>query len=88
MIPILVECSWHEQRSATQAVGTIPQISGPRWSDLVIGLDIAATNADAASEVFEAAREKHRTAEAIGAIPRCQMAVNQSVFVPESIPSP
>jgi len=32
------------------------------WPDLVVGLAIAAINADAAREVWEAAREEHRTA--------------------------
>jgi Co/Zn/Cd efflux system component len=34
------------------------------WPDLIVGLAIAAMNADAAREVWEAAREEHRTAEA------------------------
>jgi Co/Zn/Cd efflux system component len=34
------------------------------WPDIVVGLGIAAMNADAAWEVWEAAREEHRTAEA------------------------
>jgi Co/Zn/Cd efflux system component len=33
------------------------------WPDLIVGLAIAAINADAAREVWEAAREEHRTAE-------------------------
>ncbi|MGY2049850.1 cation transporter [Methylobacterium sp. JK268] len=32
------------------------------WPDLVVGLGIAAMNADAAREVFEAARDEHRSA--------------------------
>ncbi|MFN0219121.1 MAG: cation transporter [Hyphomicrobium sp.] len=32
------------------------------WPDLIVGLAIAAMNADAAREVFEAAREEHRAA--------------------------
>jgi Co/Zn/Cd efflux system component len=32
------------------------------WPDLIIGLAIALMNADAAREVWEAAREEHRTA--------------------------
>jgi Co/Zn/Cd efflux system component len=34
------------------------------WPDLIAGLGIAAMNADAAREVWQAAREEHRTAEA------------------------
>lgn len=34
------------------------------WPDLIVGLGIAAMNADAAREVWEAAREEHRAAEA------------------------
>ncbi len=34
------------------------------WPDLIVGLGIAAMNADAAREVWQAAREEHRTAEA------------------------
>lgn len=34
------------------------------WPDLIVGLGIAAMNADAAWEVWQAAREEHRTAEA------------------------
>lgn len=34
------------------------------WPDLIVGLGIAAMNADAAREVWEAARKEHRTAEA------------------------
>ncbi|WP_457584533.1 cation transporter [Ensifer canadensis] len=34
------------------------------WPDLIVGLAIAAMNADAAREVWEAAREEHKTAEA------------------------
>jgi len=33
------------------------------WPDLIVGLGIAAMNADAAREVWSAAREEHRTAE-------------------------
>jgi Co/Zn/Cd efflux system component len=33
------------------------------WPDMIVGLGIAAMNADAAREVWEAAREEHRTAE-------------------------
>jgi Co/Zn/Cd efflux system component len=34
------------------------------WPDLIVGLGIAALNADAAREVWNAAREEHRTASA------------------------
>ena len=34
------------------------------WPDLIVGLGIAAMNADAAREVWQAAREEHKTAEA------------------------
>jgi Co/Zn/Cd efflux system component len=37
---------------------------GSAWPDLIVGLGIAAINADAAREVWQAAREEHRTAEA------------------------
>jgi Co/Zn/Cd efflux system component len=33
------------------------------WPDLIVGLAIAAMNADAAKEIWEAAREEHREAE-------------------------
>ena len=34
------------------------------WPDLIVGLSIAALNANAAREVWQAAREEHKTAEA------------------------
>jgi Co/Zn/Cd efflux system component len=34
------------------------------WPDLIVGLGIAAMNADAAREVFSAARGEHRAAKA------------------------
>jgi Co/Zn/Cd efflux system component len=34
------------------------------WPDLIVGLGIAAMNADAAREVWKAAREEHKAAEA------------------------
>jgi Co/Zn/Cd efflux system component len=34
------------------------------WPDLIVGLGIAAVNTDAAREVWQAAREEHKTAEA------------------------
>jgi Co/Zn/Cd efflux system component len=42
------------------ALVTAYTLSG--WADLIVGLGIAAMNADAAREVWEAAREEHRTA--------------------------
>jgi Co/Zn/Cd efflux system component len=33
------------------------------WPDLIVGLAIAAINADAAKEVWDAARQEHRSAE-------------------------
>jgi Co/Zn/Cd efflux system component len=36
------------------------------WPDLIVGLGIAAMNADAAREVWRAAREEHRAAESEG----------------------
>ena len=41
--------------------GTAYTLSG--WPDLIVGLGIAAMNADAAREVWSAAREEHRAAE-------------------------
>jgi Co/Zn/Cd efflux system component len=34
------------------------------WPDLIVGIGVAGLNADAAREVWEAAREEHRSAEA------------------------
>ena len=34
------------------------------WPDLIVGLGIAAMNADAAREVWQAAREEHRSGSA------------------------
>jgi Co/Zn/Cd efflux system component len=39
------------------------------WPDLIVGLGIAALNADAAREVWKAAREEHNAAEASGPLP-------------------
>jgi Co/Zn/Cd efflux system component len=36
------------------------------WPDLIVGLGIAAINADAAREVWTTAREEHRTVVGIG----------------------
>ena len=41
--------------------GTAYTLSG--WPDLIVGLGIAAMNADAAREVWNAAREEHRAAD-------------------------
>jgi Co/Zn/Cd efflux system component len=35
------------------------------WPDLIVGLAIAAMNADAAMEVFEAARQDHKSAASL-----------------------
>ena len=44
---------------AIVAAGALTAITGSPWPDLITGLAIAAVNADAAHEVFEAAREEH-----------------------------
>ena len=44
------------------AAGVVTAYLHSAWPDLVIGLGIAAMNADAAREVFEAARVEHRAA--------------------------
>jgi Co/Zn/Cd efflux system component len=44
------------------AAGLMTAYSLSGWPDLIIGLGIAAMNADAAREVWSAAREEHRTA--------------------------
>ncbi|WP_280171400.1 cation transporter [Agrobacterium pusense] len=46
------------------AAGLVTAYTLSAWPDLIVGLAIAAMNADAAREVWEAAREEHRTAEA------------------------
>jgi Co/Zn/Cd efflux system component len=46
------------------AAGLLTAYTLSAWPDLIVGLAIAAMNADAAREVWEAAREEHRTAEA------------------------
>jgi len=45
------------------AAGLLTAYTLSAWPDLVIGLGIAAMNADAAREVWQAAREEHQTAE-------------------------
>jgi Co/Zn/Cd efflux system component len=46
------------------AAGLLTVAWSSGWPDLAVGLGIAAMNADAAREVWVAAREEHRTAEA------------------------
>ena len=45
------------------AAGLLTAASGSPWPDLLVGLGIAALNADAAHEVFAAARKEHSAAE-------------------------
>jgi Co/Zn/Cd efflux system component len=49
---------------AIVATGFVTAATLSAWPDLVVGLAIAAMNADAAREVWHAAREEHREAEA------------------------
>jgi Co/Zn/Cd efflux system component len=49
---------------AIVATGLLTTYWASGWPDLVVGLAIAAVNADAAKEVWEAAREERRQAEA------------------------
>lgn len=46
------------------AAGLLTAATSSAWPDLIVGLGIAAMNADAAREVWEAARQEHRAAEA------------------------
>lgn len=46
------------------ATGFVTAYTLSAWPDLIIGLAIAAVNADAAREVWQAAREEHRAAKA------------------------
>lgn len=46
------------------AAGLLTAYTLSAWPDLIVGFAIAAMNADAAREVWEAAREEHDTAEA------------------------
>ena len=46
------------------AAGAVTAATLSAWPDLIVGLGIAVMNADAAREVWKAAREEHRTAEA------------------------
>jgi Co/Zn/Cd efflux system component len=45
------------------AAGFVTAYTVSAWPDLVVGLGIAAMNADAAREVWRAAREEHRAAD-------------------------
>jgi Co/Zn/Cd efflux system component len=45
------------------AAGFVTAYTHSAWPDLIIGLGIAAMNADAAREVWRAAREEHRAAD-------------------------
>jgi Co/Zn/Cd efflux system component len=45
------------------AAGLITAYTHSAWPDLIVGLGIAAMNADAAREVWRAAREEHRAAD-------------------------
>jgi len=46
------------------AAGWVTALTASGWPDLAVGLVIAAVNADAAHEVWEAARDEHRQAHA------------------------
>jgi Co/Zn/Cd efflux system component len=46
------------------AAGLVTAYTLSAWPDLIVGLGIAAMNADAAREVWQAARSEHRRAEA------------------------
>ena len=43
--------------------GLVTTFARSAWPDLVVGLGIAAMNADAASEIWKAARDEHRQAD-------------------------
>jgi Co/Zn/Cd efflux system component len=47
---------------AIMAAGGLTAYTSSRWPDLLVGLGIAAMNADAAREVWAAARDEHRFA--------------------------
>lgn len=47
---------------AIVAAGPVTAATLSAWPDLIVGLGIAALNADAAREVWEAAREEHKSA--------------------------
>jgi Co/Zn/Cd efflux system component len=44
------------------AAGSVTAYTNSAWPDVIVGLGIAAMNADAAREVWRAAREEHRAA--------------------------
>ena len=46
------------------AAGLLTHVIPSAWPDLLVGLGIAAMNADSAHEVWQAAREEHRDAQA------------------------
>jgi Co/Zn/Cd efflux system component len=46
------------------ATGFVTAYTRSAWPDLIMGLGIALMNADAAREVYRAAREEHRAASA------------------------
>lgn len=46
------------------AAGIVTAVTLSGWPDLVVGLGIAALNADAARQVWRAAHEEHRAADA------------------------
>jgi Co/Zn/Cd efflux system component len=48
------------------AAGFVTAYWHSAWPDLIVGLGIAAMNADAAREVWKAAREEHRAADSEG----------------------
>jgi Co/Zn/Cd efflux system component len=48
------------------AAGFVTAHTHSAWPDLIVGLGIAAMNADAAREVWRAAREEHRAADSEG----------------------
>jgi Co/Zn/Cd efflux system component len=49
---------------AIVAAGLLTAYTLSAWPDLIVGLGIAAMNADAAREIWAAARREHLTAEA------------------------
>ena len=48
---------------AIVAAGFVTAYTHSAWADLIVGLGIAAMNADAAREVWKAAREEHRSTD-------------------------
>jgi Co/Zn/Cd efflux system component len=46
------------------AAGLVTAYTLSAWADLIVGLGIALLNADAAREVWKAARDEHQIAEA------------------------